>query len=566
MGPGASNISADVRSGAQSLVAELQGTGTEIAVIEFNGTGRRAIVGGTTAYQTINAGYVTAFNTYLYNGIGGGPSNAFYDPEDYSYPFYYTNWQSALYQVIQIGNASGYPPLVVFFTDGNPTAVGNTSVSVVGTDDDDEDISVTAAIPNANTIRNANSHIFFVGTPNPSLDKQTVIAVSGPDQYPVPDGSVGTADFTGATAEEFAAGLKQLVTQLCGATVDVFKYVDDTNSAAVGNPLAPGFDPNWATNTGWAMEGNPTLNVTGGPNDFTWTTPDDTAAPADVVQADTDAQGRVRFSWQYVPVQLSGAQSSVVVEELPDPGVQTDEYYLKQITCSNPDGGTFTPSTTNDKQFTLSNLNQSSVARCEYFNARKPLVAIGAVCGADNPNSNTAVVIAGMTNDDTLAQATRVSGSALFTVTLPSGVLQNDLYAFTDPLDYIPAVTNIPGGTVVCQLVATPAPVHVVCVLENGSGTPIPLPPGGIFEAIITIDQVFPSDSPSQVQPLVDGGFDLPTRYVDGSTSSATRRRPSRSAGSPPARTAAAHASSGPRPRKSPTPDSTSTPVTTRPT
>lgn len=118
------SIVSQVRSGARNLISALSGTGSKVVVVEFNSEARAAVIGGATGYQTINSGYVTTFNNYVNEDGNNTPGSNNYDPEDYQCRSgqCYTNWESAFNQVQNINNTLGLADLVIFFTDGMPTA------------------------------------------------------------------------------------------------------------------------------------------------------------------------------------------------------------------------------------------------------------------------------------------------------------------------------------------------------------------------------------------------------------------------------------------------------------
>src|SRR6187401_1639275 len=61
---GTSFIAPQIRSGSSALISSLNGTGSRVAVVEFNSDARRAMIGGSVSYQTIDNNYVAAFNSY----------------------------------------------------------------------------------------------------------------------------------------------------------------------------------------------------------------------------------------------------------------------------------------------------------------------------------------------------------------------------------------------------------------------------------------------------------------------------------------------------------------------
>ena len=85
---------ASVRDGAKAFVNGLAGTGSQLAVIEFNTQARTVPLSGAT-YNEITTAYANgAFATYI-NGAGTTSSTR-YNPKDYTGNAQYTNWQDGL--------------------------------------------------------------------------------------------------------------------------------------------------------------------------------------------------------------------------------------------------------------------------------------------------------------------------------------------------------------------------------------------------------------------------------------------------------------------------------------
>lgn len=449
---GAADIRSQVRSGASALIAALQDTGSRIAVVEFNTIARRAVINGSTAFQTINAAYVTAFNSYINASLAGSnPWANRYEPQDYSGDIntQYTNWQSAFFQVNAIG---GTPrPLVLFFTDGNPTATGDTSGTIVGTSQANIDTSVSAAVPNANTVKNAGSHVYMLGVPNLTVAEPNLIAVSGPDKFPVPQPSIALADYSVANASEVGNALLALVTQLCGVSVQVTKTVDDDN-----NPSTPA-----TVASGWTFTGTVRVPNTGGTS-YTWQapqTPPGTPAAGVAASGNTNASGVVNFGWKYNPLTLA-ASSRIDIRENAT-ATQLDQYRLSSITCPTLPGGATLATNTNNGVATLNTLPKSSTAACVYLNIRKPKITT--LCEASsfhqgNPNNNNPFVEGTVQNTDNMARATG------WTMTISIPEPQRTLFAFNGSYSATlngsttPTTCSFTGNhTAVCTMNPTPA-------------------------------------------------------------------------------------------------------------
>lgn len=338
---GAGFIADEVRSAADTFATALEGTGSRIAVVEFNSAARQASVGGSTGYQTVDSTYVSNFSSYLYGdcthtGCTGNNNTANsnqYDPEDYGFSDYFTNWQDALEEVNTINDTLAVADLVVFFTDGNPT----TNNGGCGG-------NLPCAITAANTVKADGSHIFVVGIPNNTVDEGNVQAISGTDEYPMPPGNTNTfaeADYSILTdADQLANALRDVVIQLCGG-IRVIKVLDGDGNLGTTGDRVPG--------EGWEF----TVNVdTGG-------------ASTDPVSGTTGPSGNLNF------VILYGTNTSVVVdivETLPP-----DSDLLSASCVDATDNGTFTDATSSIDDVEIAKLE---TATCTFINKIPDFTAV----------------------------------------------------------------------------------------------------------------------------------------------------------------------------------------------
>jgi len=221
--PGTTYISPQIRNGSSALINSLNGTSSRVAVVEFNSTARRAVIGGSVAYQTIDNAYVAAFNNYINPDNNNTPDAARYDPEDYSLSQYWTNWEDALTQVQIINSTEDTADLVIFFTDGMPTAYIDASGNVVQPAVTQQ--ALLDATGAANVVKTQGSHIFVVGIPNPNLPEANVQVISDTDKYPVPEPDFLKGDYsvsTPATLEQDLAGL--VLALITDSTEASFEY------------------------------------------------------------------------------------------------------------------------------------------------------------------------------------------------------------------------------------------------------------------------------------------------------------------------------------------------------
>jgi hypothetical protein len=146
----------------------------------------------------------------------------------------YTNWEDALRVARGLfPNRDDNPDLIIFASDGNPSATGNSS-------DYDEDVAesvaLAAAVTEANAAKSAGIRILTIGIGGgtgeyEAYDRDNLIAISSED-------ALVETDF-----EDFADALAELATQLCGGTITVHKIIDcDGDIASQGDQTDGG---NW---------------------------------------------------------------------------------------------------------------------------------------------------------------------------------------------------------------------------------------------------------------------------------------------------------------------------------
>jgi len=349
-GGGAANgATAAVRNGAMTFVKSLKDTGSKVAMIEFNTNARKAIgyttVTSTNAAEDNNAG--STFHRYLFDG---GPTPNYNPQDDYNTDAAATNWEDALDQVIAANAGSGTwagspkADLVVFITDGNPTAWiddGDNSTQFVG-----GTFSSTAlqnAIPKANAVKTSGSHMFVVGVGDGVTDatSQSHMAdISGPDKYPSPTPTFGEGDYM--TVDNFGtleATLKNLATELCKSSITVTKQVDE----GTGNGYQPA--------NGWDF----TADVSA-PGGITWVQP----AGLNPQTATTTGAGTAAFQWQTT---TNGALSAATITE-----TQKPNYSIVDATCLKNNAAVATPLV--GSAFSLSGLTSTDVVTCTVRNKR----------------------------------------------------------------------------------------------------------------------------------------------------------------------------------------------------
>ncbi len=240
-GTGATNINTQVRSGALGLINALNGSGSRVTVVEFNSNARRATIGGSTAYQEVTNTYVNSFTTYITTDNNTTPQADRYDPEDYSCtggtPQCFTNWEAAFLLVQTINNTDGLAQLIIFFTDGQPTAYINQQGTVTqGTDNTTQTQALNEAIVAANGVKTQGSHIFVVAIPNPTLPEANIIAISDPDRYPDIEPDFVKADYSVSTTVTLQQDLANIANNVCKIDLRLEKTATQS-TACIGDTI-----------------------------------------------------------------------------------------------------------------------------------------------------------------------------------------------------------------------------------------------------------------------------------------------------------------------------------------
>jgi len=279
-GSGTGNVSAQVRNGVSSLFNSLVGTNTRVAAIEFSTNARRAMIGGTTAFRQITPATLPDYLNYISDN-NFSIDNNHYDPEDYAgnHSGSFTNWDDALQLAKSINASEGVAPLIIFFTDGFPTAYNTSTGTVTGSGSSFEAAALSQAVTSANQVKAQGSHIFMVGIPNPVLPESNVQAITGPKRYPDVEPVFTEADYSISTSQSLQNDLSQIGGLLCRAdlslkktvsqpvacTGDVIKFtltitnsgLENTTGVQVKDYLPDGFT--YISNNGGASFSNGTL-------------------------------------------------------------------------------------------------------------------------------------------------------------------------------------------------------------------------------------------------------------------------------------------------------------------
>jgi uncharacterized repeat protein (TIGR01451 family) len=277
----------EVRDAARAFLNALAGTGSAVSIIDFSTTATRQVKYTTVTLDSI----ANVFNPYLENG---------YDPGGW------TNWEAA-FQEVRTANTQGtVADLVVFMTDGDPTARNTNSGGTVTNLVEGDVEALRRAAQQADLVKAQGSHIFAMGVgaavTNASSARR-LTAVSGFDRFPAT--SFADADYTLVDDfDELAAALRQIAIALCRSSVTVTKLVDEGDGV-------------YRPDRGWAFTAN--ISVPGG---YTWVQPPPPPQSGPRVRV-SDDDGVASFQWR---PDNPNATSTVTLSELVKPGFEFVDY------------------------------------------------------------------------------------------------------------------------------------------------------------------------------------------------------------------------------------------------
>jgi hypothetical protein len=320
-----------VRDATRAFLNALKGTGSQVSIVDFSTTAQRPV-----PYTTVtDATMASVFNPYINNG---------YKPEGW------TNWEDAFHEVKAANDKGPVADLVVFITDGDPTARNTDSGGVVTNLTEGDVEAMRRAQTEANLVKGQGSHVFALGV-GAAVTKPTsarrLTAVSGFDKFP------GTpfeeADYTLVeNFDDLAAALRQIAIALCRASVTVTKLVDEGDGQ--------GYQPQ----AGWDF--TVTVEVPGG---YTWTQPKPPPDSGPRTQT-TGADGTATFQWKPDDPQ---ARSTVTGVETLKPGYVYERYECEKNapgrTRKRISGGP-------EARAAVGELGPNEFAKCTVYNRRVP--------------------------------------------------------------------------------------------------------------------------------------------------------------------------------------------------
>ena len=189
----------DVRDATRAFVDGLSGTGSQVSIVDFSSRAQRPV-----PYTTVTPESVAGvFEPYIRSGYDPGGS---------------TNWEAAFQQARQANAQGPLADLIVFLTDGDPTAMnGPGGDPVTGLEEGDVEAMRRAAVE-ADFVKGQGSHVVALGVGEAVTQPRSarrLTAVSGFDE--LPPAGLASADYT--LVRDFDALAAQLRAARFGAVL-----------------------------------------------------------------------------------------------------------------------------------------------------------------------------------------------------------------------------------------------------------------------------------------------------------------------------------------------------------
>lgn len=285
------DASSDVQSAFRAFTSALKNTGSRLAVSEFSTVARLPLRGAAQSTYTVvtDETIASTFEPYISRDYRPGGT---------------TDWEDGLRvsRYMLPRPSSVQPHLVVFITDGDPNRIVKNTVSTSDyhtkvplsenqVSDTSENSAANAAVPNANGLKSAGSHVLALavgGGLNDSGSLSRLQKISGPDVYPsasVPTFDIATTDvYREADFSKLEQALREAAFQLCAPSVTIRKLVDLTPDPGTSDAVpAPGF----------------ALTAVTSPAPEAWVLPPGVTPPTSpTATTSTDANGFASFQWR----------------------------------------------------------------------------------------------------------------------------------------------------------------------------------------------------------------------------------------------------------------------------
>jgi hypothetical protein len=492
-----------VRRAANGFVKDLEGTGSEVAIVSFATSARDGV-----PYMEVTPRTVDSFTKWIDNEVPGG-----YNPSGS------TNWQDAFVKAKEL--KGGPPELVVFVTDGDPNRsndTGNTSAptgSFAVMDPAVKAADALKATPIPGAAPGAGPRVLAIGVGaavNTEAAKSRLTAVSGPTEFTARATNFVSADWTVVDFAELEESLVGLVDHLCEGSLTITKYEWEPNGTGWSEP-APG--------RGWTF----TAAMTGS---HTWKTPPrGNEEDASLITGD---DGKAMFEWTIT----TGASAEL---KLLREDSKPDDFTFDYSTCTirRPGESDLTVRHPDEPILERIHMPSKGFATCFVYNQRRVanLTVVKRVLPEGDPGVFNLLV-------DKVVRKQNVSGfgstSKILVATRETHSVNEEAAPGTNLADYSHSTTCVDettDETVVPPTASLPVEVNlvdnsreghnIVCTITNTSTTHGNLtvikhvPEGNTGKFNLLIDSVPPTpESTHESTNVSDGGSTGPVRLVFG--------------------------------------------------
>ena len=302
-----------VIDGSKAFVNGLVDSGAQLAVLEFNSSARTVSLGSgipgspLRVYNNVTPAFAAGpFANYI---------NGQYNPDGW------TNWEDAFHEVSDL---TPRPELVVFLTDGDPTArnpgpdTGFPNGSY---------LAMNPAFTEANGLKASGLHMFAIGVGAALSNENSLVrlrAISGPKAFP--QHPLLGADYTAISDfSQLQEALATIGRALCSVRARVTKLVDEEG------------DGSYAPANGWNFNGTVTVSPTPD-NRYRWLVPGTETGPpsggntrtATTAKDFSGDPGRAAFVWKPSPTTLT---SQIVLTDAGRDDGKTG-YHFVDVVCS----------------------------------------------------------------------------------------------------------------------------------------------------------------------------------------------------------------------------------------
>ncbi|WP_323788192.1 proprotein convertase P-domain-containing protein [Psychroserpens sp.] len=216
-----------VEAASLALANALKDTGAQMAFVEFATSADIPTYGGFTNWNIVNQAYIDGLNDATTGLVVQYGSNA-------NTTGGWTNWEDAFNKVQDL-NAIQVADIVLFMTDGNPTAYVRDSDGIIQTNQS-AGISLSNALDEACAIKQQGSHMFMLGV-GTGISAANLSAISGPivDDGPGnPTLTVLTADYGLISAGDLTQCFLDIAQSGCNNDLQLEKTVYAGHDNGVG--------------------------------------------------------------------------------------------------------------------------------------------------------------------------------------------------------------------------------------------------------------------------------------------------------------------------------------------